>query len=213
MILTGANTYTGDTVLGLGAALQAAQGTGLPSTSYLKLNGGIYETIGTFTRANSTTQSGSNFTWSGGGGGFGAFGGKLTVTIGGSASITQTWGTVAANDTIVGPLVLGAQDSDAEVDFQNNINLNKGIRTISVPLAATGAFATISGVISGTGTNSSLSKSLLGTLVLSNTNTYSGATTVTSGKLTISSTGSINSTSGVSIGAAEFNYNSATALS
>ncbi len=52
-----------------------------------------------------------------------------------------------------------------------------------------------------------------GTMVLSAINRYTGATTITTGKLTISSTGTINNTSGVSIGAGEFNYNSSTALS
>jgi autotransporter-associated beta strand protein len=45
------------------------------------------------------------------------------------------------------------------------------------------------------------------------THTYSGSTTVSSGRLTIGSTGTINGTSGVSIGAGEFRYNSSTALS
>jgi hypothetical protein len=43
-------------------------------------------------------------------------------------------------------------------------------------------------------------------------NAYAGQTTVSGGKLTIASTGNINSTSGVSIGAGEFNYNASTAL-
>jgi fibronectin-binding autotransporter adhesin len=57
-----------------------------------------------------------------------------------------------------------------------------------------------------------------GTLVMTEANTYTGATTIRSGKLTIDSTGTINGTSGVTIGtastsaAAEFNYNSSTAL-
>jgi autotransporter-associated beta strand protein len=51
-----------------------------------------------------------------------------------------------------------------------------------------------------------------GTQILTGTNTYSSSTTVGGGKLTISGTGSINNTTGISIGAAEFNYNSSTAL-
>ena len=49
-------------------------------------------------------------------------------------------------------------------------------------------------------------------LTLSGTNTYSGATTVLASTLTIGSNGSINATSGVVIGAGEFNYNSDTPL-
>ena len=202
LIVTAANTYTGDTALGLGAALRGS----LPAASYLKLNGGIYETSGvsTFTRANSITQSGSNFTWSSAGGGFGAYGGKLTVTIGNNANTTQTWGTVAADNTIVGPLVLGAQDSDSETEFQNKIDLNGGTRTVTVPQAAAGSFATISGVISGTGA-SNLSKGLLGKLVLTAANTYAGTTTVSTGVLNIqnaSALGTTGSGTSVSSGAA-----------
>jgi autotransporter-associated beta strand protein len=58
-----------------------------------------------------------------------------------------------------------------------------------------------------------LTKNGSGTTVLTAANTYTGATTVSTGKLTLSSTGSINSTSGVTIGGGEFNYNSSTALS
>jgi autotransporter-associated beta strand protein len=67
------------------------------------------------------------------------------------------------------------------------------------------------GVISGTGT-SGLIKSGSGTQTLTGTNTYTGTTVVNGGKLTIASTGTINGTSGVSIGAGEFNYDSSTAL-
>ena len=51
-----------------------------------------------------------------------------------------------------------------------------------------------------------------GTQILTGTNTYSSSTVIGGGKLTISGTGSINNTTGISIGAAEFNYNSSTAL-
>jgi fibronectin-binding autotransporter adhesin len=57
-----------------------------------------------------------------------------------------------------------------------------------------------------------------GKWILTGAHSYTGATTVTGGKLSISSTGTINSTSGVTIGTAstaattEFNYNSSTAL-
>ena len=50
------------------------------------------------------------------------------------------------------------------------------------------------------------------TLELTGTNAYTGATTVKAGTLSVASTGTINGTGGVNIGAATFNYNSATAL-
>ena len=60
--------------------------------------------------------------------------------------------------------------------------------------------------------NIQLHKYGTGTQILTGTNTYSSSTVVGGGKLTISGTGSINNTTGISIGAAEFNYNSSTAL-
>jgi autotransporter-associated beta strand protein len=73
------------------------------------------------------------------------------------------------------------------------------------------ANTTFAGIISGA--SGSLTKNGTGTLTLSGANTYTGATTVSGGKLSIASTGNISSTSGISIGAAELNYNSSTALS
>ena len=59
----------------------------------------------------------------------------------------------------------------------------------------------------------SLVKDGLGKWELTSASTYTGATTVTGGKLSVGTTGTINNTSGVSIGAGEFSYNnSATAL-
>jgi autotransporter-associated beta strand protein len=59
----------------------------------------------------------------------------------------------------------------------------------------------------------SLSKSGTGMWTLSNTNTYSGATTVTAGTLAVSATGSINNSSGVTIIGGNFRYNATTNLS
>jgi len=72
---------------------------------------------------------------------------------------------------------------------------------------------TIGSIIADNSTATSLTKSGAGFLTLSGANSYTGATYVNEGKVTVGSTGTINGTSGVSIGAGEFNYNSSTALS
>jgi autotransporter-associated beta strand protein len=77
-----------------------------------------------------------------------------------------------------------------------------------------GGGGTFTGTISDSGSDDTvrLTKTGGGTQILTGTNTYRDSTNVNGGKLTVSSTGTINSTSGVSIGAGEFNYNSSTAL-
>jgi hypothetical protein len=86
--------------------------------------------------------------------------------------------------------------------------------TTTLALNGTSGSTTFSGVISnGPGTGAlALTKSGGSTQILSGTNTYTGNTTVSGGTLTIASTGTINSSSGVLIGAGNFNYNSSTAL-
>ena len=57
---------------------------------------------------------------------------------------------------------------------------------------------------------SQLIKTGVGTQTLTGANTYTGGTQITGGRLSIGTTGTINNTSGVSIGAGEFNYNNST---
>jgi autotransporter-associated beta strand protein len=190
VILTGTNTYTGITQISAGV-LRATEGTGLPNASYLKLNGGVYETSGAFTRVNSTVVDGANFQWSANNGGFSAYSGKLTVTIGNDAAIEQVWVTANTNNGIRGTLKFGSTKANAETEFQNNINLNNGTRTIEVAAGAGGDFATISGVIRNSTGTGALTKTGAGTLVLSNTNTYNGTTTISTGTLSVGADGNL----------------------
>jgi autotransporter-associated beta strand protein len=103
------------------------------------------------------------------------------------------------------------------------VNGNRSLANLTGNAAFTGlvlnvydatAIKTFTNVIGGTNENTTtVTKTGPGTQVLGGINTYTGLTLVTGGKLTISATGTINASSGVSIGAGEFNYNSATALS
>ncbi len=75
------------------------------------------------------------------------------------------------------------------------------------------ADATYQGVIAetgGTGASFTLGGGSTHALTLTGTNTYTGATTVSGGRLAIGSTGTVNNSSGISIGAGEFNYNNST---
>lgn len=137
-----------------------------------------------------------SFAWNQGGGGFAGRGGKLTVNFWGDGR-TVTW--AGADNFVAGGanLVLNSYYADNEVEFQNGIDLNGGMRKVKVLTAlnagAAGAnsFATISGVISDSLGAGGLIKETQnayqasGTLVLSGANTYSGPTEVREGKLVI----------------------------
>lgn len=203
-ILSGANTYSGNTKISAGA-LQALHGMGLPSSSYLQLDGGVLQGTGTFTRVNSTTVAGANFQWlSVNGGGFSANGGKMTVTIGGSAATEQVWGTAVGNDKILGSLKFCSTNANAETEFQNNIDLLGANRTIDVAAGTGGDFATLSGVIRTSTGTAGLIKTGAGTLKLSNVNTYNGTTAVNVGTLLVnginSGSGTITAASGATLG-------------
>jgi fibronectin-binding autotransporter adhesin len=180
-ILSGTNTYTGITKIS-GGTLQAIPGIGLPSASYLQLDGGVLQATGTFTRVNSTTVNGDNVQWlSANGGGFSAKGGKLTVAIDNNVSTEQVWGTAVGNNVIYGPLKFGSATANSEVEFQNNINLAAAARTVDVASGTGGDFATLSGVIRTASGTAGITKTGAGTLVLSGANTYNGATTISAG--------------------------------
>ena len=180
LVLSGANTYTGATTVKAGL-LRATSGTGLPTASNLILSGAILEGIGATTFTRNLGTSGTNTVQWTGSGGFSAYGGKMTVAIGGTASPTAlAW----ASGSFVpsgSALVFGSTTADNETEFRNSINLSGAAQTVTVnDNPATAAdFATLSGVLS----NGGLVKDGSGMLVLSGANTYTGATTVKAGAL------------------------------
>ncbi|MES2307294.1 MAG: autotransporter-associated beta strand repeat-containing protein [Verrucomicrobiota bacterium] len=136
-----------------------------------------------------------------GGGGFSAYGGNWAVNIGG-AGATVKWATnnfVGSNKS----LMLGGNQANGTVDFQNGIDLNGGNRAIySYNGSGNAIDAKISGVISdsnSTGTGGII-KQGAGILQLTGNNTYKGATAVTAGTLLISNTsGSATGTGTVTV--------------
>jgi autotransporter-associated beta strand protein len=182
--LSGANSYTGFTMIGSGA-LQADIGVGIPSSSLIVLNGGVYQS----NSANSFTlnlgTSGNAFQWAAGGGGFAAGTSALTVNIGGNATPnTLVWGTAPddVGSNIVGPLRFGSTTSVKPVTFANPLDLSGADRTIHVNdnSSSTGDYAVLSGSISGSG---GIVKAGNGLLKLTDTNDYSGTTTIGGGQL------------------------------
>jgi autotransporter-associated beta strand protein len=81
-------------------------------------------------------------------------------------------------------LQLGAVGADFAVDFQNDIDLNGGPRTVK----AQNGTANIDGILSGVVSNGTLQKLGGGTLALTGDNSYAGGTLVNEGRLLVNNT-------------------------
>jgi fibronectin-binding autotransporter adhesin len=170
LILTAASGYTGATTL-TGGTLTLT-GAGTISAANLLLNGGVLATSGTFSRPLGTGAGQVQFGASGGG--FAATGGALSVGLAGG----EVWGTTASFLPAGGTLTLSSAAADNTVTWTSAFSLGAAARTIAVNNGTAANDAAISGVISGTG---GLTKTGLGTLVLSGTNTFTGALAVQNG--------------------------------
>ena len=201
LILSGSGSNgTGTTTLSSGVL--SLRGTVSLGSGNLAFANGVLELgNGNFTRGLGTGPGQVNMNSATGGAGFAAFGADRTVNLGGGGA-TVTWG--AGNFVASGqPLYLGSFIADHMLDFQNSINLNGAIRTITVTDGVgTGVDARISGVISGTGASGLIINSVgiapwnPGTIVLSGINTYTGGTTIDAGTLSVSQDANLGATTG-----------------
>ncbi|MEI9898645.1 MAG: autotransporter-associated beta strand repeat-containing protein [Chthoniobacter sp.] len=184
LVLAGSNTLSSIEIQA--GALVAPLGT-----TNLVLNGGVYETNGTFARNLGTGANEVQWT-AGANGGFSAQGGALTVTLNGGAPLV--WGTTPSFVSGVGQLLSGSVSSDNVVTWTNDIDLNNtavaATRTIQV-LDDTGSTAdktVFSGVLSGSGAGAvTLAKSGNGVLELQGNNTFVGTVAASAGTLQFSS--------------------------
>ncbi|MCX6874623.1 MAG: autotransporter-associated beta strand repeat-containing protein [Verrucomicrobia bacterium] len=186
--LSAANSYTGVTTVSAGV-LQLSHATalngGIGATGglgALTFNGGVIGLgAGDFTRslAAAGTVTGATFS---GNGGWAAFVTNRFVNLGG-ASAPIAWGTPSTglNSKI---LILGASAATHTVDFQNPLDLGSAARTVQVDNGAAAIDGKLSGVLSGL-SGGNLTKTGVGTLVLSADNTYPGTTTVSAGTLLV----------------------------
>ena len=135
--LSGGNSYGGATSI-TGGVLQAAIGgaTGIPSNSFINLNGGMLQVLDAATFTRSLGSSGAAFQWGLGGGGFSAGANPLAVNVGGQATpITLSLGfqlrpTSAARSSV--RLLLNAATAGNALTFQNGIDLAGGARSLVV---------------------------------------------------------------------------------
>ena len=204
LVLSGTCGWSGQTIIS-GGALRAA----IPSSN-LKFNGTtsdspVWEASGTFNRNLGT--SGATVQWTGTGG-FAANGGPLAIQLnGGTAAVTWDSGSFVPTNHY---LVLSSVTADNAVNFQNNINLNNGLRVINVVdnPGLTNDYAEISGNIS----SGSINKANLGTLRLSGINTYAGGTYFQNTISNPNGTIQLNSASSVGTGPLVFAYGSIATL-
>ena len=238
LVVAGANTYTGGTILSGGTIVLGNGGTtGSLATTSAITNSGVLA----FNRSNAVTQ-GTDFTAAAlsGTGALAQLGsGSLTL----NAANTYTGGTTLAAGTLdmsnaaaigTGALTItggafdntsgaamtlannNAQQWNGSFGFvgSNNLSLGTGAVTLgaSPTITVSAGNLTVGGAISGVGYG--ITKAGTGNLVFTAANGYSGSTSVTGGTLTLSGAASINSSSGITINGngAEFIQNSSTAL-
>jgi fibronectin-binding autotransporter adhesin len=193
MMLSGANTYTGRTVVGGQGAVILGSAGAFSANTWMNLDGGNNATLGGILglgngdlSANLGTSGGNvNFATSGG---FAAFGADRSVTLNGGADLV--WASTTSFAATGQNLILGQAKADAAVTLTNNIDLNGAVRTIYVNHGTSQIDARLSGAIIGIG--GSLVKTGAGTLVLGGSSTYDGTTTVSAGSLLVN--GSLGNT-------------------
>ena len=201
LALTGANTYSGATTISSGT-LQADDSVGLPSGSFLSLDGGVLQSNTATTFSRPLGVSGNAFQWTANGGGFSAGANPLTVNIGGHATPdTLDWGN-SVGSQIVGTLKLSSALAKKVTTFVNPVNLNGANRTIHVAYkydfndyyyaTSYSEYAVMSGVIAdGQGGPGAITKTGSGMLMLTGNNTYSGGTNVDAGLLSAPASASL----------------------
>lgn len=209
VVLEGANTYTGATIID-GGILRIGHGgtTGSLSPSSAITNNTTLQ----FNRTNTYTQ-GVDFGTITGAGGISLLGsGTLALTSSnpadlgiGTITINNAAGSIRSHDatarTITNPIILGTNyafgsSGTGNLTFTGDVNVGTIAKTFNVQNAQT----EFSGVISSTGT-ATQTKTGPGTLVFSGANTYTGNTTVTGGTLSLEgANGSIQNSAVLTVG-------------
>lgn len=129
--------------------------------------------------------------------------GDITLN-GGRIGIGEPGVNLANNVTIGGNIALGTESgisgNASGLEISGNVDLGGGTRELTVRRTLTVSGDISNGGLTLNGVGSGDSPDPSRTMLLNGTNTYSGATTITSGTLELGAGGSIDNTSGVSLG-------------
>ena len=182
VILSGTNTYSGQTLLSAGI-LRANSAGALSANSNLNLTGGGVVELGAGDMTRAVGTGANQVQWTGSGG-FAAFGANRVVNLGG-AGATLVWagtpGFIGAGQT----LTLASASATGTLDWQNPIDLNGASRTIQVNNGSAATDVTLSGVLS----NGSVVYTGNGTVQLNAANTYTGVTSLNAPTVRVSTIG------------------------
>ncbi|KXU34701.1 hypothetical protein AXK11_07895 [Cephaloticoccus primus] len=182
----GLGAYTGATTIRDGVLRFSGPSSGVTyNMSNLVLSGGILELSGPIYHVTRALGTGAGqFRWAGDGG-FSAYGGDKSVTIGAVGDVLA-WGGTSYFVSNSSALLLSSRYADAAITFTNAINLGNGLREVRVARGAANARAILSGKLSSTTNAGGLLKTGAGYLYLSNPdNDYTGGTVIREGALGI----------------------------
>jgi fibronectin-binding autotransporter adhesin len=227
MVLSGANTYSGGTIVSAGT-LRLGAADRLLNTGAVTISGGTFdlqtfsETVGVITLSSGSIVGTGTLT----GSAYAFEAGTVSPSLGGTGALTKTTaGTLTlsgANTYSGGTTIQGGTvviNSSANLgNVAGALTINGGTleiatgfttaRAISLgDLASTfqidpGVTYTVSSSISGTG---ALNKTGSGTMALSGANTYSGGTVVSAGTLRVNANERIANTSDLTVAGGTFN--------
>ena len=182
VILSGANTYSGTTLLSAGILRLSSAGALSPNSNLVLSGSGILElAAGDLTRAVGTGANQVQWT---GAAGVGALGATRIVNLGGAGD-TLTWGSTPGFIGAGQTLLLSSATSTASLDWRNPLDLNAGVRTLQINNGTAATDVLLSAPIS----NGGLIYTGTGTVQLNALNTYTGATTLNGPVVRVSTIG------------------------